>query len=224
MTAPENVQAARFYGEVFGLPTWTDGGVGEVGVGLSVLLFYPGPVEPGAYYCVSRSPKTALLRPRPGCRSGFSCWSGTETSSAPWNSQSLYFAGTHGILLELIARHDLPAALSGRFTSADLLRMREIVLAAPDVALQNAFGLPAFGHRRGRVHPARRSQRAADLGPASPPWFPATTVTPSLGPIEVTAVRSPRRPRTPRRSPRGLLSHRRGPSVRSIWSRAILKD
>jgi hypothetical protein len=135
-----------------------------------------------------------------------------------------YFAGTHGILLELIARHDLPAALSGRFTSADLLRMREIVLAAPDVALQNAFGLPAFGHRRGRVHPARRSQRAADLGPASPPWFPATTVTPSLGPIEVTAVRSPRRPRTPRRSPRGLLSHRRGPSVRSIWSRAILKD
>jgi hypothetical protein len=134
MTAPENVQAARFYGEVFGLPTWTDGGVGEVGVGLSVLLSYPGPVEPGAYCCVSRSPKTALLRPRPGCRSGFSCWSGTETSSAPWNSQSLYFAGTHGILLELIARHDLPAALSGRFTSADLLRMREIVLAAPDVA------------------------------------------------------------------------------------------
>jgi hypothetical protein len=81
MMAPENVQAVRFYGEVFGLPTWTDGGVGEEEVGLSVLLFYPGPVEPDACYCVSRSPKTALLRPRPGSGTGFSCWSGTETSS-----------------------------------------------------------------------------------------------------------------------------------------------
>jgi len=76
MTAPENVQAARFYGEVFGLPTWTDGGVGEEEVGLSVLLFYPGPAEPGACYCVSRSPKTALLRRRPGSGAGSAAGAG----------------------------------------------------------------------------------------------------------------------------------------------------
>jgi hypothetical protein len=52
----------------------------------------------------------------------------------PWNSQSVYFAGPDGILLELIARHDLPAvASSGRFSSADLLRISEIGLAVPDV-------------------------------------------------------------------------------------------
>ena len=68
---------------------------------------------------------------------------------APWNSQSLYFAGPDGILLELIARHDLATLSSwGRFTSADLLRISEIGLAVPDVpaaveSLQNAFGLPS---------------------------------------------------------------------------------
>jgi hypothetical protein len=108
MTAPENVQAARFYGEVFGLPTWTDGGVGEVEVGLSVLLFYPGPVEPGAYYCVSRSPKDRFAEAKAWLQERIQLLErdGDEIAlGAPWNSQSLYFAGTHGILLELIARH-----------------------------------------------------------------------------------------------------------------------
>jgi catechol 2,3-dioxygenase-like lactoylglutathione lyase family enzyme len=41
-------------------------------------------------------------------------------------------------------------------------------------------------HRRGRVHPARRSRRAPDRGRQGRPWFPTTTVTPSLGPIAVT--------------------------------------
>jgi hypothetical protein len=54
-------------------------------------------------------------------------------------------------LLELITRHDQPAvASSGRFSSADLLRISEIGLAVPDVpaavaTLQDAFGLPVFG-------------------------------------------------------------------------------
>jgi catechol 2,3-dioxygenase-like lactoylglutathione lyase family enzyme len=44
------VAAARFYGDVLGLPTRTSGGVVEVEVGLSVLLLLPGSVEPGAYH------------------------------------------------------------------------------------------------------------------------------------------------------------------------------
>jgi catechol 2,3-dioxygenase-like lactoylglutathione lyase family enzyme len=43
------VRAARFYGDVLGLPIRTGGGVVEVEVGLSVLLLDPGPVERGAY-------------------------------------------------------------------------------------------------------------------------------------------------------------------------------
>jgi len=69
------VEAARFYGDVLGLPIRTGGGIVEVGVGLSVLLLDPGPVERAT--APSPSPKTALLSPRPGCRSAFHCWSGT---------------------------------------------------------------------------------------------------------------------------------------------------
>ena len=69
-------QAARFYGDLLGLPNRTGDGVVEVEVGLSMLLLHPGPVGPGAY-APSQSPRTALLRPRRGCGSAFHCWSGT---------------------------------------------------------------------------------------------------------------------------------------------------
>jgi hypothetical protein len=41
------VQAARFYGDVLGLPIRTGGGVVEVEVGPSALLLHPGPVGAG---------------------------------------------------------------------------------------------------------------------------------------------------------------------------------
>jgi catechol-2,3-dioxygenase len=129
-------QAARFYGDVLGLPIRSGGGVVEVGVGLSVLLLDPGPVEPGAYHCAITVPKDrfaeakAWLQERVPLleRNGLDEF----TLATPWNSQSVYFAGPDdGILLELIARHDLPAASSSssRFSSADLLRVSEVGLA-----------------------------------------------------------------------------------------------
>ena len=83
------VQAARFYGDVLGLPTRTGHGVVEVEIGPSVLLLHPGAVAPGAYHCPSRSPQTALLRARRGCRSAFQCWSGTVQMSLPWGAVEL---------------------------------------------------------------------------------------------------------------------------------------
>jgi ketosteroid isomerase-like protein len=84
-------------------------------------------------------------------------------------------------LLELITRHDQPAvASSGRFSSADLLRISEIGLAVPDVpaavaTLQDAFGLPVFGTAAAEFTPPWRSRRAPDRGPAGPTMVPTTT-------------------------------------------------
>jgi catechol-2,3-dioxygenase len=151
------VRAARFYGDVLGMPIRTGGGAVEVEVGLSVLLLDPGPVEPGAYHCAITVPEDrfaeakAWLQERVPLleRDGLDEF----TSGAPWNSQSLYFAGPDGILFELIARHDLPASSSGRFSNADLLRISEIGLAVPDVpaAVAAAERLRAarVRHRRG---------------------------------------------------------------------------
>jgi catechol-2,3-dioxygenase len=189
------VEAVRFYGDLLGLPIRTGGGVVEVGVGLSVLLLDTGAVEPGAYHCAITVPEDrfaeskAWLQERVPLleRDGLDEF----TLEAPWNSQSVYFAGPDGILLELIARHDLPAASSGRFTSADLLRISEIGLAVPDVpaavaALQNAFGLPVFGTAAAEFTPLGNHDGLLIVVRQGRSWFPTTTVTPSLGPIAVT--------------------------------------
>ena len=189
------VEAAHFYGDVIGLPTRTGDGVVEVDVGLSMLLLHPGPVKPGAYHCAITVPEDrfaeakAWLQERVPLleRDGLDEF----TLRAPWNSQSLYFAGPDGILLELIARHDLPASSSGRFSSADLLRISEIGLAVPDVpaavgTLQNAFGLPVFGTAAAEFTPLGDHDGLLIVVRQGRPWFPTTTVTPSLGPLAVT--------------------------------------
>jgi catechol-2,3-dioxygenase len=91
-----------------------------------------------------------------------------------------YFAGPDGILLELIARHDLLAASSsGRFSSADLLRISEIGLAVPDVpaavaALQSAFGLPVFGTAAAEFTPLGDHDGLLIVVRQGRPWFPTT--------------------------------------------------
>lgn len=54
-----------------------------------------------------------------------------------WNAHSIFFEDPAGNLLEYIARHDLPNATSGPFTSEDILYVSEIGFMARDV--------PAFG-------------------------------------------------------------------------------
>jgi catechol-2,3-dioxygenase len=189
-------QAARFYGDVLGLPTRTRDGVVEVEVGLSVLLLHPGPVWPGAYHCAITVPEDRFAEAKAWLQERVSTLErdGLDEFAlgAPWNSQSLYFAGPDGILLELIARHDLAAASSsGRFTGADLLQISEIGLAVPDVpaaveSLQNAFGLPVFGTAAAEFTPLGDADGLLIVVREGRPWIPTTTVTPSLGPIAVT--------------------------------------
>ena len=188
------VQAARFYGDVLALPTRTCGGVVQVEVGPSVLLLHPGPVEPGAYHGAITVPEDRFAEAKAWLQERVSLLerNGLDEFAlgAPWNSQSVYFTGPEGILLELIARHDLAAAESpGRFSSADLLRISEIGLAVPDVAtavasLHDAFGLPVFGTAAAEFTHSAIPRLLIVVRQGRP--GPTTTVTPSLGRIAVT--------------------------------------
>lgn len=190
------VQAARFYPDVLDLPTRTGDGVVEVEIGLSMLLLHPGPVEPGAYHCAITVPEDRFAEAKAWLQERVSLLErdGLDEFAlgAPWNSQSVYFTGPDGILLELIARHDLPASsASGRFSSADLLRISEVGLAVPDVpvavaSLQDAFGLPVFGKAAAEFTPLGDPDGLLIVVRQGRVWFPTTTVTPSLGPIAVT--------------------------------------
>jgi catechol-2,3-dioxygenase len=197
------VQAARFYGDALGLPTRTGGGVVQVEVGPSVLLLHPGPVEPGAYHAAITVPKDRFAEAKAWVQKRVSLLERDGLDGfalgAPWNSQSLYNAGPDGILLELIARHDLAAASSGRFTSADLLRISEIGLAVPDVpaavaSLQNAFGLPVFGTASSEFTPLGDPEGLLIVVRQGRPWFPTTTVgrrwAPLLSPSSCQAAGS----------------------------------
>ena len=181
---------------MLGLPTRTGGGGVEVEVGLSVLLLHPGVVEPGAYHSAITVPKDRVAEAKAWLQERVPLLEKDGLDEfglgPPWNSQSLYFAGPDGILLELIARHDLPAPpSSGRFSSADLLRISEIGLAVPDVpaavtTLQSEFGLPVFGTAAAEFTPLGDHDGLLIVVRQGRPWFPTTTLMPSLGPIAVT--------------------------------------
>jgi catechol-2,3-dioxygenase len=167
----------------------------QVEVGPSALLLHPGPVQPGAYHLAITVPKDRFTEAKAWLQKRVSLLERDGLDEvvlgAPWNSQSLYYAGPDGILLELIARHDLAAASSGRFTSADLLRISEIGLAVPDVpaavaSLQNAFGLPIFGTASSEFTPLGDPDGLLIVARQGRPWFPTTTVRPPLGAIAVT--------------------------------------
>jgi hypothetical protein len=138
-------EAARFYGDVLGQPIRTGGGVVEVGVGLSVLLLDPGPAEPGAYHCAITVPIDRFAEAKAWLQARVPLLeqNGLDefTLGTPWNSQSVYFAGPDdGILLELIARHDLPAASSSsRFSSADVLPSQGGVTGLVSVSVKPSF-------------------------------------------------------------------------------------
>jgi hypothetical protein len=154
----------------------------EVRVGLSVLLLQRGSVGPGAYHCAVTVPEDRFAEAKAWLQKRVSLLErdGLDEFAlgAPWNSQSLCYAGPDGILLELIARHDLAASSSGRFSSADLLRISEIGLAVPDVpaavaSLQNAFGLPVFGTASSEFTPLGDPDGLLiDRGPAGPTMVP----------------------------------------------------
>lgn len=187
--------AGRFYRDVLGLPTRVVGDCAEVWVGASTLLLRRQPVAPGAYHCAITIPavqfneakswlrhRVALLR-----RDGLDQFA----LGAPWNSQSLYFTGPDGAILELIARHDLPAVLRRPFSSADLLCISEIGLAVADVPatvaqLQDTLHLPVFGSAAADFTPVGDHNGLLIVVRRDRPWFPTAAVTPSTGPIVVT--------------------------------------
>jgi catechol-2,3-dioxygenase len=188
-------QAGEFYRDVLGLPTRASGDVVEVQVGASVLLLDQGAAEPGAYHCAINIPADRFDQAKIWLQQRVAPL-GRDTQdefnlAAPWNSQSVYFSGPDGIILELIARHDQPATSKGPFGSADLLRISEIGLAVPDVPaavvqLKDALRLPLFGAAAADFTPLGDPDGLLIVVRRGRPWFPTDNVLPSEGPLAVT--------------------------------------
>jgi catechol 2,3-dioxygenase-like lactoylglutathione lyase family enzyme len=188
-------QAGKFYRDVLGLPARANSDIVEVQVGASVLLLDQGTVRSGAYHCAINIPADRFdqakvwlqQRVAPLGRDG----QDEFNLAAPWNSQSVYFTGPDGIILELIARHDQPATSTAPFSSADLLCISEIGLAVPDVPaavaqLRDALRLPLFGAAAADFTPLGDPDGLLIVVRRGRPWFPTHNVLPSDGPLAMT--------------------------------------
>lgn len=90
-----------------------------------------------------------------------------------WNANSIYFEDPAGNIVELIARHNLPNAMEGEFTSDDMLNVSEIGIAReqvlPLVRVLNEKGIPSWreededftpvGNEEGLIIVVKRARR-----------------------------------------------------------------
>jgi catechol 2,3-dioxygenase-like lactoylglutathione lyase family enzyme len=129
----------QFYRKTLGLPvTKTENGM-EVRAGSSILEF--AGVAAGSepfYHFAFNIPENKLgvamewLRPR--CAIFKNPNTGQEIYHfVNWNAHSCYFHDPAGNILEFIARHTLPNAAPGGFSTRDILSVSEIALVAPDL-------------------------------------------------------------------------------------------
>jgi len=152
LPASDPAASAAFYRDVLQLPVAAT----QVRIGWSLLDLLPADAEVGSVHlafnipsarfdaaCAWLSRRVPLLRDPLG-ESRFAL-------DAAWQSQSVYFAGPDGAVLELIARKPLPAhaIADGAFSAAELLCISEIGLPSAQVpavaaAAQERMGLPPF--------------------------------------------------------------------------------
>lgn len=100
------------------------------------------------------------------------------TFEGRWDSESIYFTGPDALILELIARHRLPASnRTGPFHGSEITCISEVGLPAPDVAaaqaaIEAAFGLAPLSTPTPHFAPMGDDEGLLIVVDATRRWFP----------------------------------------------------
>jgi catechol 2,3-dioxygenase-like lactoylglutathione lyase family enzyme len=195
LTSADVDGAARFYETVLGLPVVSAPGTARVGIGASTLSLVSGPTGPGVHHLAFEVPQNRFADAKRWLagRVELIALDGTDefTGSGSWNSHSVYFDGPEGVVLELIARHELANDSDGPFSSADLLDVSEIGIAVPDVPsavaqLCRTFGVAPFGSGSDSFAPIGDHEGLLIVVARGRVWFPTDGVPCQGGPTTVT--------------------------------------
>ena len=183
ITSTDVAAAAEFYAGVLGLPVAVTGDSATVRIGASTVVLREGPASPGINHLAFTIPANRFGEAKAWLSSRVPLLTKDGADEFPlggtWNSESVYFPGPDGSILELIARHSLdnasPASVHER---ADLLCVSEIGLGVPDVpavvdALEAQFGLPRFGDGGDQFTPVGDHDGLLIVVSQDRPWFPS---------------------------------------------------
>lgn len=188
-------EAARFYGDVLGLPTRPSSQGLEVTVGASTLALREAPGSDVCDHVAVDIPSgrlaeaTAWLRSRgvePLTKDGV-----VEIDAPPsWNARSVYFTGPSRSILEFIERRDLQESGPAGFDSASILRVSEVGIATDDVPgdreLLARVGIDVYGAAASDVFsPVGDIHGLLLLVEPGRPWLPTDDHLATASPLEV---------------------------------------
>ncbi len=187
--------AAAFYAGVLERPVTLAGDSATVAIGTSTLSLRQGSATAGINHLAFTIPASRFAEAKAWVSGRVPLLTKDGTDEFPlggtWNSESVYFAGPDGSILELIARHSLANATEHSFTSADLLSVSEVGLGVPDVplvvgALETQFGLARFGDGSNEFSPVGDHDGLLIVVSQDRPWFPTSDRIARGGPLRIT--------------------------------------
>lgn len=201
LPVPDVSDAVSFFGGILGLPVESSDTAALVHVGPTCLRFQASSEARSSHHLAITIPVGKLAAGKAWLRdkthllslSGQDEFEGRRA----WNSRSVYFAGPHESVLELIERRELANSTPGPFSSSDLLCISEVGIAVEDVLgtseiLKTEAGVLPYGGP-----PAHDFAAVGDVHGllilVSPgrPWLPTADRLVAAVPTSVTAYDGP---------------------------------
>jgi len=189
-------QAARFYREVLELPVAVSEGIAVVTVGASTITLVEDATAREGNHLAFTIPSNLFADAKRWLAERVEPmrWGTGEDElrlGEPWNSESVYFLGPDGVILEAITRHSLGNASGEPFSSAQLLCVSEVGLATSDVAgtfaaIRQQFGIETFAGESPDFTTAGDQQGLLILVTAGRSWFPTDHVGAATESLQVS--------------------------------------
>lgn len=186
--------SARFYRDVLELPVSESDSRATVQVGSTSIELIHGDRQDGADHLAFTIPSNQFAEAKEwlSSRTELLQRDGEDEfrAESPWDSESVYFRGPDGIVLELITRHRLQNSSTVPFTAASLLSVSEVGLAVPDVAkavteARVKFGLDTFGGQSEMFAAVGDDHGLLILATNDRVWFPTSDALAQGGPPSI---------------------------------------
>jgi catechol-2,3-dioxygenase len=196
MGTADLASAERFYRDALELPVTRTAGAVVVTVGRSTLTLVEHPALTESNHLAFTIPSNRFADAKAWLASRVELmrWEDDVDElrlGEPWDSESVYFRGPDGIILEAITRQRLDNASDEDFSSAQFLCVSEVGLATPNVSetfaeVRREFGVDTFAGESPDFTTVGDQDGLLILVTDGRPWFPTRDVHASTESLYIT--------------------------------------